>query len=62
MSAWTHDICDECWAAREPGREPFRLSTEYRDVERCCFCGKQTESGIAVREDPALVPDCAGHD
>lgn len=61
MSAWTHDICDECWHERDPEREPYRLGPEYRALERCCFCGKETDSGIAIREDPRFAAHCSGH-
>ena len=51
MSKWTHAICNECWNARNPEREPYRV-TEAEE-EKCCFCGLETLSGIYTREDPS---------
>ena len=56
MSVWTHPICDDCWHAQQGERVPHRLVEEYREVERCCSCGKQTKSGIYIRSDPAETP------
>jgi hypothetical protein len=50
---WTHPICDECWTKRNPGRMPCRGLLV--DVEKCCYCGKETKSGIYIREDPTKV-------
>ncbi len=50
MSEWTHIICDDCWDARHPINPSRRLDSGDEGV--CCFCGKQTYSGIYVREDP----------
>ena len=57
MSAWEHAICDSCWTERNPGREPVRV--HFGDMERCCYCGELTLSGIYVRGDPAATP-CGG--
>lgn len=57
--SWTHTKCDSCWQAAEPERVPFRL--RGAPAETCCWCGRQSTSGIYVREDPALLP-CPGHD
>lgn len=54
-SKWTHPMCDQCWGERQPGRVPHRLVEDVREDEVCCFCGKETRSGIYVREDPALT-------
>lgn len=67
MSAWTHAICDDCFAKkmREQGRpfKPIRIVEQYREDEKCCFCGSGTRSGIYYRDNPADVPLCAGtHD
>ena len=65
MSAWNHEICDECWKDRciskgEPHRQPSRL--KYATSATCCFCGDQDcISGIVVREDPS-VPQFCDHD
>lgn len=58
--SWTHTKCDSCWQAHEPGRVPFRLLREA-PAEPCCWCGRETTSGIYVREDPVLLP-CQDHD
>lgn len=60
MSNWTHAICDDCYAKREPGREPVRLVN--RELEHCCFCGDQTLSGIYYRHAPSVTPLCRGHE
>jgi hypothetical protein len=57
---WRQNICDDCWAEQEPGREPIRLKEEFRETERCSWCGKFTTSGIYRRADPASVPYPAG--
>lgn len=62
MSNWTHPICDPCWAEIAPGREPFRFLENSRELEVCCFCGDETESGIYVRHDPSRALHCTGHD
>ncbi|MFQ5503352.1 MAG: hypothetical protein ACE5F1_00985 [Planctomycetota bacterium] len=57
---WTHTFCDECWKARHADREPVRV--KYLARKSCCGCGKQTTSGIWVREDPqALACRGRGH-
>jgi hypothetical protein len=50
---WTHSICDQCWAEKNPGRMPYRVSGAQLEV--CCYCGREHESGILVREDPERV-------
>ena len=57
----THDICDKCWELHNPGRKPFRTKPEWIEQSPCCFCGVKTESGIFVREDTDLLPQCPGH-
>lgn len=52
---WSHAICDECWYERNPHRDPVRIVAEFRDVEKCCYCGKVNESGIYIRSNPADV-------
>jgi len=58
MSLWNHHICDTCWFKQNPGRRPVRLTPEYTERIACCFCGKDNEDGIIVREDPANVKYC----
>lgn len=52
MMTWTHRICDECWNKKNPGQRPFRVQHQYIELVSCCFCGKNTISGIFVRHDP----------
>jgi hypothetical protein len=60
-SDWNHVICLPCWEKREPNRLPIAITNPH--VERCCFCGKLTDSGIYVRESPLKVKRyCRGHD
>jgi hypothetical protein len=51
---WTQASCEGCWNTRHPGRTPHVLLNP--DLERCCYCGDDTVSGIYVREDPNKVP------
>lgn len=62
MSQWTHPMCAYCWLATNPGRQPMRLSEEVRNIERCCWCGQETESGIYVRHNPAKLPNHRAHE
>lgn len=55
MAGWTHLICEDCWNERHPTRRAVKVS--FDDGAPCCFCGKDTSSGIYVREDPATL-DC----
>lgn len=55
MTPWTHAICDHCYSIRYDVT-PVRVKPE---TETCCFCGKDTRSGIYVRQDPDLTP-CGG--
>lgn len=59
MSNWTHPICELCWLATNPDREPYRL--KLTELETCCWCGMETEGGIYVRHDPKLLMRCGGH-
>lgn len=59
MSQWTHPICESCWAALNPGREPFAMGNP--EPEWCCYCGDQTVAGIYVREDPNMLPAHTEH-
>lgn len=58
---WTHALCEACWKAREPGREPFRLvdvGIVDRKTETCCRCGEPTTTGIYVRANQQEMPYC----
>jgi hypothetical protein len=52
MSAWTHPVCDTCFAGLYGDRQPVRMKEEYRDDEACALCRKTTRSGIYIRLDP----------
>jgi hypothetical protein len=53
MSRWTHSICESCWTARNPDRQPVKLRAEQD--ETCCYCGQPHSSGIFVRDDPSTL-------
>ena len=59
MSRWmTHSICDACWQIEQGDREPSRFIEGQRIEERCCWCGLQNRSGIYVRADADVLPEC----
>lgn len=51
-SAWTHTLCDRCWALRN-GVLATPILNDIED-ERCCQCGKACR-GIFIREDPGMM-------
>ena len=53
--SWTQPVCEDDWFERDD-REPNRIRAEYRSEEKCCYCGKPTQSGIYKRVDPTTVP------
>ena len=57
MSRWNHALCRDCYAAREPGRDPVRLKDA--PTVACCACGAFTGDGIYYRADPATM-SCKG--
>lgn len=50
-NAWNQPLCNNCWAAEEPGQEPIREVEPDRSY-RCASCGAWTWSGIWARRDP----------
>lgn len=53
--SWTHACCESCWVDHCLARgvavgEPTRV--KGAKIERCCFCGNETHSGIYVRHNP----------
>lgn len=52
---WTQPLCDACFEQRYSG-DVARIRADMRDVERCCYCGGPSVSGIYLRLDPATVP------
>jgi hypothetical protein len=52
-SAWTHVLCDSCWAIRNGDRVPHVTVCDVNG-DRCCQCGKDCRA-IFIREDPALM-------
>lgn len=54
---WNHPMCDTCWNKKNAGAKPARIPA--REIEVCCFCGRNTESGIYVRYNPQLLA-CKG--
>lgn len=55
VSNWNHSICDDCWYAKNPDRDPVAIIDA--EVETCCFCGEEHVSGINIRQDPKTL-DC----
>ncbi len=43
-----HLICDACWSVKHPGRTAMRLKGDQ--PMPCCFCLKETASGIWIRQ------------
>jgi len=56
-SKWTHLICYECWQEQRGTAIPFRMKETNPDP--CCYCRRQTRSGIYTRDDPTLTR-CGG--
>ena len=50
---WNQPICDACWKAEEPDRQPVRLKAQRRELEKCCMCGGLANGGILVRRHPS---------
>jgi len=57
-SDWTHNICWGCWRKRNPGQRPVQVKLLDSMALICCWCGIPTQSGIYVREDPAVMHNC----
>jgi hypothetical protein len=57
-SDWNHNICNECWNKLHPGVQPHRVKLRKGIALLCCWCGFPTQSGIYVREDPAVMRNC----
>lgn len=53
---WNQPVCARCFAERNPGREPVRVTERYREPVTCAFCGQPNRDGIYVRIDPQKVP------
>ena len=60
MSKFTHNICYDCWNIRNPDRKAIRVSTARMNPDKCCYCGKDTNSGIYIRDNPD-APDMLCH-
>lgn len=54
--SWTQATCENCWEQRNPGRGAIAMTAQYRETEKCCYCGVSTRSGIYTRVDPTSVP------
>jgi hypothetical protein len=53
--SWTQPVCNHCWTERRPDQpNPHRM--KIPQLERCCYCGQETTSGIYTRDDPNTVP------
>ena len=51
--SWNQPICEYDWEKRHPDRTPVRVRD--RKSEKCAYCGRETTSGIYVRDDPHNV-------
>ena len=49
---WTQPVCSSCL---DPTRSSVIVAGDP-EVQSCCFCGAETDSGISVRVDPETVP------
>ena len=58
--SWTHPMCEECWDERNSDRSPYAVLDA--DLEMCCWCGRETQSGIYVREDPERLRCLGAHE
>lgn len=63
--SWTHSICDDCYATREPGRVPVKVRAVPgtredggESLRRCCYCLRKAATGAYYRSDPRDTP-CA---
>lgn len=57
-SRFSHAVCDSCFFLRHHERPLVRLRTEYREIERCCWCGEETLSGAYERANPDELTHC----
>jgi len=58
-SDWTHNICWACWNKQHPHQIPHHINKVLDSIAFiCCWCGIPTQSGILVREDPAVMHKC----
>lgn len=53
---FNHSICRECWNKKNPGHRAHAL--EGADIDICCYCGEEHDSGIYVRD--VAVLECNG--
>ena len=51
MAEWTHLMCADCWNSRHHGDERKAVEGANSEPEPCCFCGKETTSGLYIRHD-----------
>lgn len=56
IGAWSHVMCEECWVFLRTG-VPYR--TISSPAKKCCYCDKESNTGIYVRGNPATTP-CKG--
>jgi hypothetical protein len=54
---WRHLVCGTCWLAQNGGHHVDDVGGDV--VGLCCFCGRETSSGIYTRADPREVA-CKG--
>ncbi len=55
-SKWTHTICMPCFMRVTGKTEAVTMTWDpTNDIEMCCWCGRETVSGIYLRADPAAL-------
>lgn len=53
--SWIHLICESCWEAKNHNRVPHRVIKDNNDPDICCYCFKETNSWIYVRDNPTYM-------
>jgi hypothetical protein len=50
MNSTTHSICAACWKEKSPSETPLKMYVT--ELEKCCYCGALSKSGIYVTDEP----------
>jgi hypothetical protein len=62
MSKWTHSICVKDFEDLTGKSAESAVRMKDPELEVCCFCGKDTISGIYIRHDPSKLNYCEHKD
>ena len=62
MSKFTHNICEDCWNIKNPDKQVIKTYVDYRDGDKCCYCGNIHCSDIFVRDLPSNCACNGEHD